>query len=283
MARTARKNFRRPPINPSDVVLVVKVRPEDFPPLPSSSVPQMTVNKGVAGGDSPSPAKTAEAPAMATSHVNTPSYASMAKINRITTHGIKLETMTVNEEKITMMDADCLKVEETWGYALIGYVGGRFPGIKAIRDIMVKWKVQTKLHLHPSGWLIFKFINGEDRARVANGGPYLVFNRPLLLKEMPKEFAFGDEEIIKVPIWIQLPSLPIDYFTKEALSKIASKIGTPLTTDLLTQNREHVAYARILVEIDVSRDRSELPKYIPIITTKGTELNQKVDYEYIPY
>lgn len=94
-------------------------------------------------------------------------------------------------------------------------MGGRFPGIKALREEIAKWKVKVKIHLHPCEWIIFKFQSEKDRVKVVNGGPYHIFNRPLLIKEMPKEFNFGDELIYQVPIWIQLPNLPIYYWTDE--------------------------------------------------------------------
>lgn len=279
-----KKKAWRAPLNPSDVVVEVSFKPEEFPPLPPASTAPLVAKamdsgKKVDDGEEFNPSSSVTT--LATLDRST--YASKVQQNRAHIHGIKLTTETVNGGKIIMEPNDCLNMEEEWGFALIGYVGGRFPGIKAIRESMAKWKVQVKLHLHPSGWLVFKFNSKEDRDGVINGGPYFVFNRPLLLKEIPSEFAFGDEEICKVPVWIQLPSLPIDYFTKGALSKIGSWIGTPITSDFLTQTRDHVAYARVLVEIDVTKDRKDLPEFLPIVTTKGEEFMQKVTYEYIPH
>lgn len=118
-----------------------------------------------------------------------------------------------------------------------------------------------------------------------DGGPYEVFGKPLLLKAMPNELDYGDEEFTKVSIWVQLPDLPISYWTSSALSKIGSKIGTLITSGLLTECKYHIAYARILVEVDVLEihEKKVLPKYVPLRTKSGKILEQKHKYEYIPY
>lgn len=172
-------------------------------------------------------------------------------INRARSHYIKLGLKHVKDDVIALDDEDTHDISKTWGYGIIGYVGGRFPGIKAITKEMMKWKVKVKLHMHPSGWLVFKLHSMEDRENVLDGGPYEVFGKPLHLKAMPNEFDYGDEEFTKVSIWVQLPDLPISYWTPSALSKIGSKIGTLITSDLLTECKDHIAYARVLVEVDV--------------------------------
>lgn len=209
-----------------------------------------------------------------------------AKINRARAHGIKLGLKPINDDVIPLEDEDVHDISTTWGFGIIGYVGGRFPGVKSIVKEMEKWKVKVKLHLHPSGWLIFKLQSLEDRERVLDGGPYDIFGKPLLLKAMPNEFDYGDEEFTKVSIWIQLPNLPIAYWTQSALSKIGSKIGTPITSDLLTECKEHIAYARILVEVDVleiHEKKRALPESVSLKTKSGKLLEQKIKYEYVPY
>lgn len=275
MANVKRKKLRRPPLNPSDMVVEINLGKKDFPPLPSKPM-EASENDSDKGMDVPPTPVNLE---------TSSSKASFVAVTQgsIPSQGLKLSFMESKDRKARMEPRDCLNLEKQWGYALIGYVGGRFPGIKSLREAAAKWKARVKLHLHPSGWIIFKFQTEEERSKVVNGGPYHIFGRPLLLKEMPREFNFGDELIHQVPIWVQLPNLPIDYWTSAGLSKIGSLIGKPISSDLLTQTREHLAYARIMVEIDISSDRELLPPFITLINTTGQEYVQKVTYEYIPY
>lgn len=277
MANTKKKKPRRPPLNSSDLVL--ELDGECFPPLPSKGKEILK--------DFP---ETSTVMPMTPSLVNSEtspskSYYATIALGNSPSLGLKLKYVenTNMDGKIRFEAKECLDLEKQWGFALIGYVGGRFPGIKALREEVAKWRTKVKIHLHPSQWIIFKFQSEEDRVKVVNGGPYHVFNRPLLIKEMPREFNFGDELIHHVPIWVQLPNLPIDYWTNECLSKIGSMIGKPVASDSLTQSREHLAYARVLVEIDISKDVNDLPKHLTLVSTSGMEFAQKVCYEYIPY
>lgn len=278
MANAKTKRLRRPPINPSDLVL--ELDGDAFPPLPSrpSDISSLQVSDKA---NIPPPPR----PAILDPSSSKSSFASVSRPNSTPSLGLKLKFIENNDidGKVRFQVKDCLNLEEQWGYALIGYVGGRFPGIKALREEAAKWKVKVKIHLHPSEWIIFKFLSESDRTNVVNGGPYRIYNRPLLIRDMPKEFTFGDDLLFKVPIWIQFPNLPIDYWTDEGLSKIGSMIGNPLASDSLTRSRDHLAYARILVEIDVSKDLKSLPDSLPLVTTDGKDFDQKVCYELIPY
>lgn len=278
MANAKIKRARRPPINPSDLVL--ELDGEAFPPLPQKlSDVSCPLISGKAKATLP-PTPVLLAPSSSKN-----SFASVSRPNSTPSLGLKLKFIENKdlEGKVRFQEKDCLNLEEQWGFALIGYIGGRFPGIKALREEAAKWKVKVKIHLHPSEWIIFKFLSEADRTKVVNGGPYRIFNRPLLIRDMPREFTFGDDLLFKVPIWIQFPNLPIDYWTDEGLSKIGSMIGNPLASDSLTRSREHLAYARILVEIDISKDLKSLPESLPLVTTDGKDFDQKVCYELIPY
>ncbi|WMV19308.1 hypothetical protein MTR67_012693 [Solanum verrucosum] len=48
------------------------------------------------------------------------------------------------------------------------------------------------------------------------------------------------------------PVLLLGFWSMEALSKVASAIGTPLNTDRFTTDRNGISYARVLVEVDIS-------------------------------
>ena len=90
------------------------------------------------------------------------------------------------------------------------------------------WHCEATLNIHESGWLVYKFQNEVDKLAVLRGGPYLVFGRPLILKEMPEYFDFNSAEMSTVPVWIKLPNLPLKCWSLKCLSKIASVVGKPI-------------------------------------------------------
>lgn len=90
--------------------------------------------------------------------------------------------------------------------------------------------------MHTRG-LVFKFENAADRDMVLNGGPYFVYGRPLLMKIIPPWFQFDDEEISNIPLWINLPGLPLECWNAKALGKITSKVGRPTDSSLSGASR----------------------------------------------
>lgn len=71
---------------------------------------------------------------------------------------------------------------------------------------------------------------------------------------MPTCFDFGDEEISSIPVWRNLPGLPLECWNATALGKITSKVGKPISTDKLTYTKERLSYARVLVEVDTAKE-----------------------------
>jgi len=56
-----------------------------------------------------------------------------------------------------------------------------------------------------------------------------------------------------VPLWIQLPNLPLTCWGLDSLSRIGSTLGNPLFADECTSRQSRISYARLLVENDVTR------------------------------
>jgi len=206
-------------------------------------------------------------------------WVNLFKDNRNLGKGIKLAVVDSAEDIIQIEEDDVDDVEEAWGCCLVGQFSGRFPGMAAVRTIREGWKVKCKQWIHRSGWIIFKFDSQEDRLSVLNGGPYFIYGRNLMLKNMPKCFRFGAEEIAIVPVWVQLPDLPLDCWNARALSKIASRVGKPITTDKLTHSKERLSFARVLVEVDASK---ELVNSVEMRLPTGDLYEQSVIFEYIP-
>lgn len=65
----------------------------------------------------------------------------------------------------------------------------------------------------------------------------------------------------------------------DSLSRIGSGLGIPMYTDECTINVERISYARILVEIDVTR---ELPHVVKAMDPNGKLFEQEVVYDWVP-
>ncbi|XP_074291304.1 uncharacterized protein LOC141618086 [Silene latifolia] len=61
---------------------------------------------------------------------------------------------------------------------------------------------------------------------------------------------------------------------------VASFVGTPICADETTTNKSKTAFARVLVEVDISK---ELPKAMALQTPYRGKILQKIVYEWVPY
>ncbi|CAH9096722.1 unnamed protein product [Cuscuta epithymum] len=97
-----------------------------------------------------------------------------------------------------------------------------------------------------------------------------------MLKMLSEDFSFEDEEFLKVPVWVKFPNLPMNLWNEGAMSEVASMIGVPLSTDKVTQERTNHNYARVLIEVDVSKPP---PLSFPIRLPSHKVIKQWVRYE----
>ncbi|KAL2248952.1 UNVERIFIED_CONTAM: hypothetical protein Sindi_2368900 [Sesamum indicum] len=207
----------------------------------------------------------------------TVSFAGLFSANRKLTAENKLNKYTVDDGPLTLGSDDLIDVRARLGFCLVGYIAGKFPGLKAIRALSQSWG--ASFQQHESGWLIFRFAREEDSQRILAGGPYFVYGRPLLLKHMPVCFEFKEDDISLTPVWATLPSLPLECWHPNALGKIGSRLGTPIAMDTLTMKMERVSYARILVEVDASK---KLKEEVEFVMPNGITRKQPVVYEFTP-
>ena len=81
-------------------------------------------------------------------------------------------------------------------------------------------------------------------------------------------------------MWIRLPGLPVIYWGARTLSRIVSAIGVPLFADECTTKQSRISFARVLVEVDITKP---LPTSIKYINENGDNMEQKVTYDWVPF
>lgn len=183
-----------------------------------------------------------------------------------------------NGSSVTIPASNIKKVDEIWGFCLLA----RFVGINVDRQVMFEAKkaikVQFQYILHPSGWVIFRFNSEADKLTALGGGPYSVRNKALVLTVIPDFFSFGISECTKFPVWVRLINLPLELWCTDSISRLGSFIGRPLQIDYFTAKKLKVGYARVLVEVDISKD---LPSSFSV-NCPGHNYEQAVEYEDLP-
>ncbi|KAL0394896.1 UNVERIFIED_CONTAM: hypothetical protein Slati_4455800 [Sesamum latifolium] len=119
----------------------------------------------------------------------------------------KLTKFVVEDGILTLESNDLVDVRAKLGHCLVGYIVGKFSGLKAIKTLAQSWG--ASFHQHDSRWLVFIFARDDDKQCILAGGPYFVYGRLLLLKNMPNCFEFKEAYISVTPVWAILPSLPL--------------------------------------------------------------------------
>ncbi|XP_022889167.1 uncharacterized protein LOC111404615 [Olea europaea var. sylvestris] len=100
-----------------------------------------------------------------------------------------------------------------------------------------------------------------------------------MLKVMPCYFDIDDKDVSTMPIWINLPGLPFEFWNTSALVKIVSKVGKLILIDKVTASRGRLSYAKALVEIDAS---IEFVWMVKIRLPNGTLREQEIIFKQEP-
>ncbi|KAK4422078.1 hypothetical protein Salat_2158800 [Sesamum alatum] len=165
-----------------------KVSSLDFHAFISSleTTPSHTVSDN--SGTRPVTALPAKATATQAEGIAKTSFAGLFSTNRKLSEDNKLLKYAVDEVPLKLDSDDLIDVQAKLRHCLVGYIAGKFPGLRAIHALAQIWGASFQQHV--SGWLIFRFARDEDRQRILAGGPYFIFGRPLMLKNMPDCFEF---------------------------------------------------------------------------------------------
>lgn len=71
---------------------------------------------------------------------------------------------------------------------------------------------------------------------------------------------------------MNFPGLPAGYWTAEALSKVASVIGSPMYTDRYTFDLNKISYAQVLVKVDITKSLLETIDIEPLQVLSSNKL-----------
>ena len=64
---------------------------------------------------------------------------------------------------------------------------------------------------------------------------------------------FLKDDLARVPVWVRLYNVPLEFWTIKGLSCVVSAIVVPLHADHTALLRKRLSYARVCVEIDASK------------------------------
>jgi len=142
----------------------------------------------------------------------------------------------------------------------------------------------TKLTSFPSvqlltrGWFSFVFKASLDVDWVLSK-TWTMAGTPIVLKRWTPFFYVKMERVDVVLVWVQLPSLPMQFWNIACFSTIGRRLSNFLEDNYSFEEMRLMIVAKILVRMDL---RLGILKEMKIKTTSGTFL-QPLDYEDIPF
>ncbi|XP_058774196.1 uncharacterized protein LOC131648458 [Vicia villosa] len=206
--------------------------------------------------------------------------------NRNLNRGMQVEFVATQffegNEKVIIEAEDVAEELNYWENAIILFALGETLSMHAVKNFMEKsWNfvAMPELYFNESGYFVVRFKSHEDMSQVMEQGPYFIYGKPLFLKYWTIDFELKADLLRVLPLWITLPNLPLHLWGKKSISKITSAIGMPITTDECTARKLRISYARVLVEVDITKPAKES---VTIKDHNGREWVQRVEYEWRP-
>jgi hypothetical protein len=190
--------------------------------------------------------------------------------------------MKVEERKLGRIDCpefilsedEKKRIQQPWKHGLIVKLMGRRIGYKALetrlRQMGVQKGVISIIDLSYDYFLV-NFTHKEDHYHALMDGPWLIYDHYLVVREWTPDFNPASDSIEKVAVWVRFSGLPIEYYDAKMLYFIGNRIGRTIKVDKNTLMQERGKYARMCVEVDLSKP------LLAIFTIKGRQFH--VEYE----
>ncbi|CAN1787951.1 hypothetical protein LINPERHAP1_LOCUS17862 [Linum perenne] len=169
--------------------------------------------------------------------------------------------MLVNQEtnprcpRIAFTDEEVINFCKPWSRALVVKVLEKsFSFLAMKRRLEFLWARSGPIQVSDLDNRLFlvRFAQEKDYRVAAFGGPWKIYDFYIAVAQWSP--SFNEEDPFKsILTWVRLPKLPIQYFNQVAVERIGNYIGKTVRLDLATTEGARGRYARVCVEVDISK------------------------------
>ena len=148
------------------------------------------------------------------------------------------------------------KGAQSWDNCIVGHFVGTklsFPVVNLIARKIWTREGLVEVLAQEHGFYFFKFSNSQGKDAILDRGPWLFVGRQYVLQNYELGLKLNKEEVRKLPVWVQLHNVPVEYWTEEGLSILASAVGVPFYADHATETYKQISYAQICVEVSADK------------------------------
>lgn len=215
--------------------------------------------------------RAANPPPASTSAASLKASAMLSKIHEATSDEVVIDPVLLESSR------------EKWRSCLLGKFLGRPPPTHIIlRDAKAQWDLSCSLSIleMAGGFFCFRFQDDyhEDFLRVLADGPWSLGGRVISLMPWREDFHPLTEKISTAPVWLRFEALPQEYWHTPILESLANCFGKFLKIDDFTLRNEKARFARVCVEVDLSKPLKAGARIGPA----GGLFFQSVAYENLP-
>ncbi|XP_039059914.1 uncharacterized protein LOC120203808 [Hibiscus syriacus] len=169
-----------------------------------------------------------------------------------------------------------------WKSSLVGQFLGAAPNLLSLQRAIEKlWNkgAHVQVSLAGNNLYIFSFNSDDARDWVLKNGQWHIFNKPLILQKWEPNLQRLNFELTRLPLWFHLYNVPLDLYSREGLSYIASALGVPLTMDSIIASKTMLEYAKVCIEVGA---KENLPETIDVILANGLTTTIYVEVPWYP-
>ncbi|CAI9261135.1 unnamed protein product [Lactuca saligna] len=189
---------------------------------------------------------------------------------------------------VEMPISDILKGCSPFKTTLYGYFIDKhvnFFNVNKFAHNMWKRYGLEEVMVNEEGIYFFRFSSEQGMLNVLEGGVWMIFDSALIVRRWTTGISSARDQHDKVPVWVKIYNVPLEYWNGTGLSHIAWEIGKPLDVDAHTAKmcQEHwgrPAFMRILIEMSAANEwLKELEVFSSDLVT-GERISSKCKIEY---
>ncbi|KAL0413312.1 UNVERIFIED_CONTAM: hypothetical protein Sradi_1532900 [Sesamum radiatum] len=125
-----------------------------------------------------------------------------------------------------------------WLTTAVGYFLGRKPYFHHLKAfVQSSWPTLVSVSATSNGFYFFKFKTEIAMEEIIEDGSWLFQGQPIVLQWWEPGMNLRKHTHTEVPVWIRLKHLPMEYWSTEGLSMVASRVGKPLYQDIIFKSK----------------------------------------------
>lgn len=192
----------------------------------------------------------------------------------------QIETQAATGDKtgtglvIPLSDEEWQSWSQPWQKTLVVKVLGRTISFRVLESFLqCRWIKHGTIKIvdMADGFFLVYFSSDQDYNFALFEGPWMIQDHYLIVQRWRPFFLQSAEFTSKVAVWLRIPKLPLELYSTPFLNRIGSSLGTMLKIDKMTSIHSDGKYARICVELDLSKP------LVPHIEVRGHRL--PLEYE----